>query len=42
VFAEAETLKTLAHPNIVKIYNCFIIKQTLESYFIMEHLAGGE
>jgi MAP/microtubule affinity-regulating kinase len=42
IFSEAETLKSLVHPNIVKIINFFVIKKTLQTYFIMEHLEGGE
>lgn len=42
IFSEAETLKSLFHPNIVKIINFFVIKKTLQTYFIMEHLEGGE
>lgn len=42
VFAEAETLKCLNHSNIVKMHNCFLIKKTLQAYFIMEFLEGGE
>lgn len=42
IFSEAETLKSLAHPNIVKIINFFVIKKTLQTYFIMEMLEGGE
>jgi serine/threonine protein kinase len=42
LFAEAETLKGLNHPNIVKFKNCFVIKKTLQAYFIMEYLEGGE
>jgi serine/threonine protein kinase len=42
VFAEAETLKMLDHEGIVKIYKNFIIKKTMQAYFIMEYLEGGE
>ena len=42
IFSEAETLKSLVHPNIVKVINFFVIKKTLQTYFVMEHLEGGE
>ena len=42
VFAEAETQKQLTHENIVKIHNCFMIKQSMQAFFIMEYLEGGE
>lgn len=42
VFSEAETLKNLKHPNIVTMQNCFMDKKTMQSYFIMEYLEGGE
>jgi serine/threonine protein kinase len=42
IFSEAETVKALNHPNIVKIINFFVIKKTLQTYFIMEYLEGGE
>ncbi len=29
IFSESETVKALNHPNIVKIYNFFVIKKTL-------------
>lgn len=29
LFTEAETVKALAHPNIVRILNFFVIKKTL-------------
>lgn len=42
IFNEAQTVKALQHPNIVKIYNFFFIKKTLKTYCIMEYLDGGE
>lgn len=42
LFSEGETLKGLNHPNIVKMLNCFVIKKTMQAYFIMEYLGGGE
>ena len=42
IFAEAETLKVLSHDKIVKLHNCFLVKKTLQAYFIMEYLEGGE
>lgn len=41
VFREAETLKSLNHKNIVKIYNCFTL-QNMQVVFVMEYLEGGE
>lgn len=41
VFREAETLKSLTHKNIVKIFNCFTLKN-MEVVFVMEYLEGGE
>lgn len=40
IFKEAETVKSLSHPNIVKIINFFVIKKTLQCFFIMEYLEG--
>lgn len=41
VFREAETLKSLNHKNIVKIYNCFTLSN-MQVVFVMEYLEGGE
>lgn len=41
VFREAEMLKSLVHRNIVKIYNCFTLKN-MSVVYIMEYLEGGE
>lgn len=41
IFKEAEMLKSLNHPNIVKVLNCYAFK-TMECVFIMEYLEGGE
>jgi len=41
VFREAEMLKSLNHPNIVKFYNCYTL-QNQQVVFIMEFLEGGE
>ena len=41
VYNEAETLKKLQHPNIVKIKNTIPLKE-LQMVFIMEYLEGGE
>ena len=41
IFMEAETLKALNHPNIVKMINFFVIKKTLQTFFIMEYLDGN-
>jgi MAP/microtubule affinity-regulating kinase len=40
-FAEAETLKSLDHKNIVRLYDC-IPSKTMKIVFIMEYLKGGE
>lgn len=41
VFREAEMLKSLDHPNIVKFYNCYTLSHQ-QVVFIMEFLEGGE
>lgn len=41
VFAEAENLQALNHPNIVKIINCYALKE-MQVVVIMEYMAGGE
>lgn len=41
IFSETETLKSLHHPNIVKIINCFNLKG-MDIAFVMEYLEGGE
>ena len=41
VFREAELLKSLDHPNIVKIISCYTL-QNMQVIFIMEYLEGGE
>ena len=41
VFAEGEMLKNLHHKNIVKILNCFTLKN-MRVAFVMEYLGGGE
>lgn len=41
VFREAEMLKSLNHPNIVKFFNCFTLENQ-QVVFIMEYLEGGE
>ena len=41
VFREAELLKSLAHKNIVRLFNCLSLK-TKQLAFIMEYLEGGE
>ena len=41
VFSEAETLKSLNHKHIVKISNCYTLKN-MEFVFVMEYLEGGE
>lgn len=34
-------MKSLNHPNIVKIYNCYSLKG-MEMIFVMEYMDGGE
>jgi serine/threonine protein kinase len=41
IFVEAEILKSLNHENIVKVHNCFTLKN-MEVAIIMEFLQGGE
>ena len=41
VFSEAETHKSLNHKNIVKIINCYTLKN-MQFVFVMEYLSGGE
>jgi len=40
IYREAQALKKLAHPNIVTLYNAFLMKNYL--ILIMENVAGGE
>ena len=40
LFAEMSILKTLDHPNIVKLYELF--EDQLHYYLITEYCAGGE
>lgn len=41
VFREVEMLKSLSHKNIVKILNCYTLKN-MEVIIVMEFLEGGE
>lgn len=41
VFREVEMLKSLNHKNIVKILNCYTLKN-MEVVIVMEFLQGGE
>ena len=41
-FTENETLKSQSHEGIVKIINFFMEKKSLQAFFIMEYLEGGE
>lgn len=41
IFREAESLKTLNHPNIIKIINCYTLTD-MKVVIIMEYLKGGE
>lgn len=41
IFREVETLKSLSHPNIVKIINCYTLAN-MQLVVVMEYLAGGE
>eukprot|EP01017_Pseudomicrothorax_dubius_P023981 TRINITY_DN2552_c0_g3_i2.p1 TRINITY_DN2552_c0_g3~~TRINITY_DN2552_c0_g3_i2.p1 ORF type:complete len:295 (-),score=72.90 TRINITY_DN2552_c0_g3_i2:51-935(-) len=40
-FTEAETMKSLGHKNIVRLYDC-IPSKNMKMIFIMEYLEGGE
>lgn len=40
VFREGEILKSLNHPNIVKIINCYTLSN-MQVVFVMEYLEGG-
>jgi serine/threonine protein kinase len=41
IFKEAENLKGLNHPNIVKILNCYALSD-MRVVIVMEYLEGGE
>lgn len=41
VFREVENLKTLSHPNIVKIENCYTLSN-MQLVIVMEYLQGGD
>lgn len=41
VFREVENLKTLSHPNIVRILNCYTLSN-MQLVVVMEYLSGGE
>lgn len=41
LFREAEYLKSLNHPHIVKILNCYALKD-MKVIIVMEYLEGGE
>lgn len=41
IFREAENMKSLTHPNIVKIINCYAL-QNMKFVVVMEYLEGGE
>ncbi len=40
IFKEAENLKALNHPNIVKILNCYAMSD-MRVVIVMEYLEGG-
>lgn len=40
IFREAENMKSLSHPNIVKIINCYAL-QNMKFVVVMEYLEGG-
>jgi len=42
LYTEAQTLKALKHPNIVKVLNCFVDRKSRQAIMIMEYLEGGE
>lgn len=41
IFKESEYLRSLNHPNIVKILNCYTLKN-MRFVVMMEYLEGGE
>ena len=41
IFREVESLKALQHPNIVRIHNCYALRE-MQVVLIMEYLEGGE
>lgn len=41
IFREAESMKTLNHPNIVKIINCYTLKD-MKMVVMMEYMEGGQ
>lgn len=41
IFKEAENLKSLNHPHIVKILNCYALSD-MKVVIVMEYLEGGE
>lgn len=41
IFSEVETMKSLNHNNIVRILQCFNLKNSRMAY-VMEYLEGGE
>lgn len=41
IFVEAEVLRSLNHPNIVKVHKCLTLRN-MEVVIIMEYLEGGE
>jgi serine/threonine protein kinase len=41
IFVEAEVLRSLSHPNIVKVHKCLTLRN-MEVVIIMEFLEGGE
>lgn len=41
IFREAELMKNLSHPNIIKIFNCYTLSD-MQVVLIMEYLQGGD
>lgn len=42
LYNESQTLKSLKHPNIVSVLNCFVDRKTKTAIMVMEYLEGGE
>lgn len=42
LYNESQTLKSLKHPNIVSVLNCFVDRKTKTAIMVMEFLEGGE
>ena len=41
MFKEVSALKNLSHKNIVKIYNCYTLKEEMKVALVLEFIEGG-